>query len=297
VRWINHQHGYSVDRACTNGAESYFSRLRRAELGHHHIAGPYLFRYAEEAAWREDLRRVGNDEQAHGVAGCEHALNQDPSLKWMQHTDFTISSGGHVGSRSAPTETPPLRRFSACVQCGRPNSSGVPVGRLFTCRMTTTCTEAADEPTFNADLHAWPGCRHRGAAAPPDYLRAREHAEAPGRRLAGRPGHVLGRRRRRAGLARRRPFHRAARHRLPAALGHGRRLSPAARRSTAIARLLRRCVHELWALFVDDGAIAAVAWIAVACLTLRQVTAGIRSGPILFAGLSAIFLLTTRARP
>ncbi len=31
MRRINHQHGYSIDGACTNGAESYFSRLRRAE--------------------------------------------------------------------------------------------------------------------------------------------------------------------------------------------------------------------------------------------------------------------------
>ena len=59
MKRINHQHGYSIAGACTNGAESYFSRLRRAELGHHHhIAGPYLLRYAQEAAWREDLRRV-----------------------------------------------------------------------------------------------------------------------------------------------------------------------------------------------------------------------------------------------
>jgi hypothetical protein len=43
---INHQDGYSVDGACTNGAESYFSRLRRGELGHHHhIAGRHLIRY------------------------------------------------------------------------------------------------------------------------------------------------------------------------------------------------------------------------------------------------------------
>ncbi len=59
--------------------------------------------------------------------------------------------------------------------------------------------------------------------------------------------------------------------------------------------LLRRCLHELWDLFVDDGALAAVAWIAVACLALRQVDAGIWSGPILFGGLAAVFLLTTRA--
>jgi transposase-like protein len=36
MKRINHQHGYSIGGACTNGAESYFSRLRRAELGHHH---------------------------------------------------------------------------------------------------------------------------------------------------------------------------------------------------------------------------------------------------------------------
>jgi transposase-like protein len=65
---INHQDGYSIGGACTNAAESYFSRLRRGELGHHHhIAGPYLLRYAQEAAWREDLRRVSNGEQAHSV--------------------------------------------------------------------------------------------------------------------------------------------------------------------------------------------------------------------------------------
>ena len=70
MRRINHKEGYSIDGACTNGAESFFSRLRRGELGHHHhIAGAYLVRYAQEAAWREDLRRVSNGEQVHGVAG------------------------------------------------------------------------------------------------------------------------------------------------------------------------------------------------------------------------------------
>jgi len=79
MRRINHQHGYSIDGACTNGAESYFSRLRQAELGHHHhIAGPYLLRYAQEAAWREDLRRVDNGEQVHGVVGL--AMRNPPSV-------------------------------------------------------------------------------------------------------------------------------------------------------------------------------------------------------------------------
>jgi len=76
---VNHQDGYSIDGACTNGAESYFSRLRRGELGHHHhIAGPYLVRYAQEAAWREDLRRVSNGEQTHGIVGL--AMRSSPSV-------------------------------------------------------------------------------------------------------------------------------------------------------------------------------------------------------------------------
>jgi hypothetical protein len=55
MKRINHQEASSFDGACTNQAEEYFSRLRRAEIGiHHHIAGAYLLRYAQESSWRED---------------------------------------------------------------------------------------------------------------------------------------------------------------------------------------------------------------------------------------------------
>ncbi len=44
--------------------------MRRAEIGHHHhIAGAYLLRYAQEAAWREDTRRMSNGEQVNRLAG------------------------------------------------------------------------------------------------------------------------------------------------------------------------------------------------------------------------------------
>jgi transposase-like protein len=70
MKRINHEEAYSLDGACTNWAESYFSRLRRGEIGHHHhIAGAYLLRYAQEASWREDNRRVPNGEQARRIAG------------------------------------------------------------------------------------------------------------------------------------------------------------------------------------------------------------------------------------
>jgi transposase-like protein len=71
---INHSEAYSDGEACTNMAESFFSRLRRAEIGtHHHIAGPYLHAYADEMAWREDNRRVSN--------GVLYLMTADAALK------------------------------------------------------------------------------------------------------------------------------------------------------------------------------------------------------------------------
>ena len=64
MRRINHEEAYSLNGACTNWAEEYFSRLRRAEAGHyHHLAGDYLLRHAQEASWREDHRRMANGDQ------------------------------------------------------------------------------------------------------------------------------------------------------------------------------------------------------------------------------------------
>ena len=69
VKRINHQETCSLDGACTNWAEEYFSRLRRAEIGiHHHSAGAFLLRYAQESSWREDNRRVSNVDQVSRVA-------------------------------------------------------------------------------------------------------------------------------------------------------------------------------------------------------------------------------------
>src|SRR3546814_12305255 len=65
-------------------AESFFSRLRRAEVGtHHHIAGPYLASYAAEMAWREDNRRTSNGAQAGMV--LEAAMDAPVSRLWAGH--------------------------------------------------------------------------------------------------------------------------------------------------------------------------------------------------------------------
>jgi hypothetical protein len=64
VKRINHSQAYSHDGACTNQAESFFSRLRRAKIGiHHHIRRRYLNAYASEMAWRENNRRLSNGDQ------------------------------------------------------------------------------------------------------------------------------------------------------------------------------------------------------------------------------------------
>ena len=70
MRRINHSVAYSLNGACTNQAESFFARLRRAEMGQHHrISAHYLHRYAAEMAWREDHRRAANGAQWQAVTG------------------------------------------------------------------------------------------------------------------------------------------------------------------------------------------------------------------------------------
>ncbi len=60
---INHQQAYSQNGACTNQAESFLARLRRMVMGqHHHVSPQYLYQFANEAAWKEDHRRLSNGE-------------------------------------------------------------------------------------------------------------------------------------------------------------------------------------------------------------------------------------------
>jgi hypothetical protein len=82
VARIDHSKLYSDTAGIyTNGAEEFFSRIRRAEIGHHHhVAGAYLVRYAREAAWREDHRRVANGAQVQAVMGL--AMAYQPSVDW-----------------------------------------------------------------------------------------------------------------------------------------------------------------------------------------------------------------------
>jgi transposase-like protein len=85
---INHQNAYSDAGACTNDAESFFSRLRRSEIGiHHHFAGPQLAAYAAEMAWREDHRRRSNGEQY--LIAVNAALAHPVSRRWKGYWQRT----------------------------------------------------------------------------------------------------------------------------------------------------------------------------------------------------------------
>ena len=104
MKRINHEEAYSLDGACTNWAEEFFSRMRRAEIGHHHhIAGAYLLRYAQEASWREDCRRMSNGEQVNRVAGL--AMKAKPSVDfcgyWQRHVKEDGLGPSLIGIASA----------------------------------------------------------------------------------------------------------------------------------------------------------------------------------------------------
>lgn len=82
TRRVNHSVEYvAADGANVNQAESFFSRLRRAEYGiHHRISGKYLAFYADEMAWREDRRREPNALQWRRATGA--ALRHPKSEVW-----------------------------------------------------------------------------------------------------------------------------------------------------------------------------------------------------------------------
>ena len=88
VKRVNHNVAFMDDGVCTNQAESFFSRLRRAEIGtHHHISGRYLQAYAGEMAWREDQSRKSNGGQFLLIAAATaaHPVSRKWKGYWQRH--------------------------------------------------------------------------------------------------------------------------------------------------------------------------------------------------------------------
>ncbi len=56
-------------------------------LLHHHIAGAYLLRYAQEASWWEDNRQVSNGDQVRRLAGLALGKRTSPDFVgyWQRH--------------------------------------------------------------------------------------------------------------------------------------------------------------------------------------------------------------------
>ena len=78
---INHSEAYADGLACTNQAESFHSRMRRAEIGqYHHMSGVYLHRYAHEMAFRHSRRTSDNGSIYREMTGL--ALIHPVSREW-----------------------------------------------------------------------------------------------------------------------------------------------------------------------------------------------------------------------
>lgn len=82
TRRVNHSIEYRSDAKVTNNlAESYFSRFRRMQYGQMHKFGNlYLDNYANEAAYREDTRRMDNQAIFDDIA--EKCANTPTSRDW-----------------------------------------------------------------------------------------------------------------------------------------------------------------------------------------------------------------------
>jgi transposase-like protein len=89
VSRINHSEAYCKDGACTNQAESYFSRLRRMVQGQHHFVSPrHLHQYAAHAAWLEDHRREDNGTITKRIVGLglAHPVSRNWKGYWQGRT-------------------------------------------------------------------------------------------------------------------------------------------------------------------------------------------------------------------
>jgi transposase-like protein len=88
VSRVNHSERYADGPVNTNQMENLFSRLRRIEVGtHHHIAGPYLVRYANDGVWRENNRRVDDLSRVHKALSAALNAKQSRSFGgyWQHH--------------------------------------------------------------------------------------------------------------------------------------------------------------------------------------------------------------------
>ena len=95
---INHSEHYSFNGACTNFAESFFSRMRTGERGiYKHISGTRLALYAMELGWREQFCRKGTQFQFERIVRIAGQTKRSDTFKgyWRKRPRPDNDHGGN----------------------------------------------------------------------------------------------------------------------------------------------------------------------------------------------------------
>lgn len=85
---INHSQAYSDDGCNTNQAKSFFAQLRRmVSRQHHFVSARYLDQYANEAARKEDHRRLDNGKAFARILRLTMVSGKSVSFRgyWQRH--------------------------------------------------------------------------------------------------------------------------------------------------------------------------------------------------------------------
>ncbi len=89
IKRIDHSKSYAEGDISTNHAESFHSRVRRAEQGVYHHISDKTQAYGDEMAWRENNRRLSNGEQflALASAGLHHPVSRQWKGYWQRRKE------------------------------------------------------------------------------------------------------------------------------------------------------------------------------------------------------------------
>jgi hypothetical protein len=84
---VNHSKTYKEGNACTNLAESFFSRVKAAKRGvYRSWRKKYVSWYGAELAWREENSRISNGDQVDAILRLLLQLGRSPVAGyWQQH--------------------------------------------------------------------------------------------------------------------------------------------------------------------------------------------------------------------
>jgi len=84
---VNHSKTYKEGEACTNQAESFFSRVKAAKRGvYRSWRKSYVSWYGAELAWKEEHSRLSNGDQVNGILRALVQIGRSPVAGyWQRH--------------------------------------------------------------------------------------------------------------------------------------------------------------------------------------------------------------------